>query len=140
MIIDDIKKAKVDAMKRRDEAAKGILSLLSDRYLNQSIEAKVQGKTLGDVEMIAILMKVGKELEDEKAVYASNGALDRVANIDAQLAVVQTFLPKLLSEEEVRAEISKLSDQSLPSIMKHFKANFSGKVDMGLVNKVAKSL
>ena len=140
MIIDDIKKAKVDAMKRRDEAAKGILSLLSDRYLNQSIEAKVQGKTLGDVEMIAILMKVGKELEDEKAVYASNGALDRVANIDAQLAVVHTFLPKLLSEEEVRAEISKLSDQSLPSIMKHFKANFSGKVDMGLVNKVAKSL
>ena len=140
MLIDEIKKAKVDAMKRRDEAAKGILSLLSDRFLNQSIEAKVQGKTLGDVEMVAILMKVGKELEDEKAVYASNGALDRVANIDAQLAVVQTFLPKLLSEEEVRAEIVKLSDQSLPSIMKHFKANFSGKVDMGLVNKVAKSL
>lgn len=140
MIIDDIKKAKVDAMKRRDEAAKGILSLLSDRFLNQSIEAKVQGKTLGDMEMVAILMKVGKELEDEKAVYASNGAFDRVANIDAQLAVVQTFLPKLLSEAEVRAEIAKLSDQSLPSIMKHFKANFSGKVDMGLVNKVAKSL
>ncbi len=140
MLIDEIKKAKVDAMKRRDEAAKGILSLLSDRFLNQSIEAKVQGKTLGDVEMVAILMKVGKELEDEKAVYASNGALDRVANIEAQLAVVQNFLPKLLSEEEVRAEISKLTDQSLPFIMKHFKANFSGKVDMGLVNKVAKSL
>ena len=140
MLIDEIKKAKVDAMKRRDEAAKGILSLLSDRFLNQSIEAKVQGKTLGDVEMVAILIKVGKELEDEKAVYASNGALDRVANIEAQLAVVQNFLPKLLSEEEVRAEISKLPDQSLPSIMKHFKANFSGKVDMGLVNKVAKSL
>ena len=140
MLIDEIKKAKVDAMKRRDEAAKGILSLLSDRFLNQSIEAKVQGKTLGDVEMVAILMKVGKELEDEKAVYASNGAFDRVANIDAQLAVVQTFLPKLLSEEEVRAEIANLADQSLPSIMKHFKANFSGKVDMGLVNKVAKSL
>ena len=140
MLIDEIKKAKVDAMKRRDEAAKGILSLLSDRFLNQSIEAKVQGKTLGDVEMVAILMKVGKELEDEKAVYASNGALDRVANIDAQLAVVQTFLPKLLSEEEIRAEIAKLPDQSLPAIMKHFKAIFSGKVDMGLVNKVAKSL
>lgn len=140
MLIDEIKKAKVDAMKRRDEAAKGILSLLSDRFLNQSIEAKVQGKTLGDVEMVAILMKVGKELEDEKAVYASNGALDRVANIDAQLAVVQTFLPKLLSEAEVRTEIASLADQSLPSIMKHFKANFSGKVDMGLVNKVAKSL
>jgi uncharacterized protein YqeY len=140
MLIETIKKAKVDAMKRRDEAAKGILSLLADRYLNQSIEAKVQGKQLGDVDMIAILMKVNKELEDEKAIYASNGAHDRVAGIDAQLAVVKSFLPTLLSETEIRTEIGTLADQSLPSIMKHFKTNFSGQVDMGLVNKVAKSL
>jgi uncharacterized protein YqeY len=140
MLIETIKKAKVDAMKRRDEAAKGILSLLADRYLNQSIEAKVQGKQLGDIEMIAILMKVSKELDDEKAIYASNGALDRVAGIDAQIAVVKSFLPTLLSETAIRQEISQLTDQSLPSIMKHFKMNFSGKVDMGLVNKVAKSL
>jgi uncharacterized protein len=140
MLIETIKKAKVDAMKRRDEAAKGILSLLADRYLNQSIEAKVQGKELGDVDMIAILMKVNKELEDEKAIYASNGALDRVAGIDAQLAVVKSFLPTLLSEAEIRSEINTLADRSLPSIMKHFKMKFSGKVDMGLVNQVAKSL
>ena len=140
MLIETIKKAKVDAMKRRDEAAKGILSLLADRYLNQSIEAKVQGKELGDVDMIAILMKVNKELEDEKAIYASNGALDRVAGIDAQLAVVKLFLPTLLSEAEIRSEIHTLADRSLPSIMKHFKMKFSGKVDMGLVNQVAKSL
>ncbi len=140
MLIETIKKAKVDAMKRRDEAAKGILSLLADRYLNQSIEAKVQGKELGDVDMIAILMKVNKELEDEKAIYASNGALDRVAGIDAQLAVVKSFLPTLLYEAEIRSEINTLADRSLPSIMKHFKMKFSGKVDMGLVNQVAKSL
>jgi uncharacterized protein len=140
MLIETIKKAKVDAMKRRDEAAKGILSLLADRYLNQSIEAKVHGKELGDVDMIAILMKVNKELEDEKAIYASNGALDRVAGIDAQLAVVKSFLPTLLSEAEIRSEINTLADRSLPSIMKHFKMKFSGKVDMGLVNQVAKSL
>lgn len=140
MLIETIKKAKVDAMKRRDEAAKGILSLLADRYLNQSIEAKVQGKELGDVDMIAILMKVNKELEDEKAIYASNCALDRVAGIDAQLAVVKSFLPTLLSEAEIRSEINTLADRSLPSIMKHFKMKFSGKVDMGLVNQVAKSL
>jgi uncharacterized protein YqeY len=54
--------------------------------------------------------------------------------------VVKTFLPAMLSEAEIRLEITKLADQSLPSIMKHFKANFVGKVDMGLVNKVAKSL
>lgn len=139
MIIDQIKAAKVDAMKQRNDAAKGILSLLADRYLLQAIEAKANGKEIGDVEMTAILMKVGKELDDERATYLNNGAHDRVQNIDLQIAVLKQFLPKLLSESDIRAEISKLADQSLPSIMKHFKTNFAGKVDMGLVNQIAKT-
>ena len=139
MIIDQIKVAKVEAMKQRNDAAKGILSLVADRFLLQSIEAKTTGKTLGDVEMIAILMKVGKELEDERNTYLQNGASDRVANIDQQIAVLKQFLPQLLSADDIRAEIAKLADQSLPSIMKHFKAHFAGKVDMGLVNQIAKT-
>ncbi|MEY3610130.1 MAG: hypothetical protein RLZZ264_651 [Bacillota bacterium] len=139
MIIDQIKTAKVEAMKQRNDPAKGILSLLADRYLLQAIEAKANGKEIGDVEMTAILMKVGKELDDERATYLNNGAKERVQNIDAQIAVLKQFLPKLLSENDIRSEISKLADQSLPSIMKHFKTNFAGKVDMGLVNQIAKT-
>jgi len=139
MIIDQIKTAKVEAMKQRNDAAKGILSLLADRYLLQAIEAKANGKEIGDVEMTAILMKVGKELDDERATYLNNGAKERVQNIDVQIAVLKQFLPKLLSENDIRTEISKLADQSLPSIMKHFKTNFAGKVDMGLVNQITKT-
>jgi len=46
----------------------------------------------------------------------------------------------MLSEDEIKAEINKLADKSIPSIMRHFKANFNGKVDMGLVNKVGRSV
>ena len=42
--------------------------------------------------------------------------------------------------DEIRREIAKLEDKSMPSIMKHFKANFAGKVDMSLVNSVLRSL
>jgi uncharacterized protein YqeY len=115
MIIDTIKLAKIEAMKARNDAAKGILSLLTDRYTLQAIEAKANNKVIGDLEMIAILMKVGKELDDERATYFNNGAKDRVGNIDLQIQVLKQFLPKLLSEKEIRAEISKLADQSLPS-------------------------
>jgi uncharacterized protein YqeY len=107
--------------------------------LLQAIEAKANGKEIGDLEMTAILMKVGKELEDERATYQTNGAIDRVQNVDAQIVVLKKFLPKLLSEADIRGEIKKLADQSLPSIMKHFKTNFAGKVDMGLVNQIAKT-
>jgi uncharacterized protein YqeY len=140
MIIDRIKAAKIEAMKAKNEASKGILSLLADRYLLQAIEAKAQSKEIGDVEMISILMKVGKELEDEKATYLNNGASERAKPIELQIAVVKSFLPTMMNEAEVRQEISTLADQSLPSIMKHFKANFVGKVDMSLVNTIAKSL
>lgn len=140
MIIDQIKVAKIEAMKAKNEATKGILSLLADRFLLQAIEAKAQSKAIGDVEMISILMKVGKELEDEKATYLNNGAPERAKPIDLQIAVVKSFLPSMMTEAEVRKEISNLADKSLPSIMKHFKANFVGKVDMSLVNTIAKSL
>lgn len=46
----------------------------------------------------------------------------------------------MLSEDEIRQEILKLEDKSIPSVMKHFKTNFVGKVDMGLVSKVARSI
>ena len=140
MIIDAIKTAKIEALKNRQEAAKGILSLIADRYLLLSIEAKAQQKQIGDVEMVTIMMKVMKELEDEKALYVSQGATDRARNIDQQLAAVRVFLPAMMAEQDIRQEIAKLTDKSLPSIMKHFKANFAGKVDMGLVSQIAKSL
>ena len=44
----------------------------------------------------------------------------------------------MMSEDEIREEIAKLEDKKIPTIMKHFKANFNGKCDMGLVNKIAK--
>ncbi len=103
MIIDAIKLAKVEAMKQRNDAAKGILSLISDRYLLQAIEAKAANKAIGDLEMIAILMKVGKELDDERATYLNNGAPERVGNIDLQIQVLKQFLPKLLTEKDIRA-------------------------------------
>ena len=43
-----------------------------------------------------------------------------------------------MSEKEVRDEIEKLPIKNIPSIMKHFKENFEGKVDMALVNAIAK--
>ena len=42
----------------------------------------------------------------------------------------------MLSVDEIKEVINSLEDKSVPSVMKHFKSEFAGKVDMGLVNKV----
>ncbi len=140
MLIDELKKANIEAMKARDADARAALSVVLTRYKLQEVEARSQGKEIGDSECLSIIQKVIKELNDEKEGYLKVNNTDRVASIIKQEDTLKSYLPKQLSEEEIRNEIAKLDDKSMPSIMKHFKANFAGKVDMSLVSSIARNL
>ena len=138
MLIDDIKKASVEAMKARDSIAKGIYSIIVNKYMLLNIEKKEKGEQATDNDMISIISKTLKELADEKESYLKVNNQEKVNAIAHQEELISKYLPKMLSEDEIRKEIDSLEDKSIPSIMKHFKANFQGKVDMSLVNKIAK--
>lgn len=140
MLIDEIKKANVEAMKARDSVAKGIYSIIMNKYMLLNVEKRSKGDQATDNDLISIIQKTLKELTDEKDNYAKVGNDSKVNDIARQAEIISSYLPKMLSEEEIKVEISRLEDKSIPSIMKHFKANFNGKVDMGLVNKIARSL
>ncbi len=140
MLIDDIKKAKIEAMKAKNDDAKNISNVIISKYMLLSIEKKEKGLEMFDVDVISIITKTLKELEEEKQGYAQVNNLARVTSIENQISFISKYLPKMLSEDEIKEEIAKLEDKSITSVMKHFKANFAGKVDMGLVNKVLKSL
>lgn len=139
MLIDEIKKANVEAMKARDNTAKGIYSIIMNKYMLLSIEKKQKGEEATDVDLITIISKTLKELTEEKESYLKVNNIEKVNAIAHQEELISKYLPKMLTEEEIRKEISTLDDKSLPNVMKHFKTNFQGKVDMGLVSKIAKS-
>lgn len=140
MIIDELKKANIEALKAHDASSRAVLSVVISRYKSLEIEAKASGKEVGDNDVIKLITKVLKELDEEKEGYERVHNEEEVNSIKNQIAVISKYLPKMLSEDEIRAEIAKLDDKSIPSIMKHFKANFEGKADMGLVNRIARSL
>ncbi len=140
MLIDEIKKANCEAMKARDSVTKGIYSIIMNKYMLLTVEKREKGEQASDNDLIAIIQKTIKELQDEKENYAKVNNLSKVADIEKQESAIKAYLPKMLSEEEIRLEISKLDDKTIPTIMKHFKTNFAGKVDMGLVNKIARTL
>ena len=48
--------------------------------------------------------------------------------------------PVIGRDEEIRKIINSLEDKSVPNVMKHFKTNYAGQVDMSLVNSVLRSL
>lgn len=140
MLIEQINKDNVQAMKDKNALARAILGVVKNKIMLAGIEAKKDGKEISDVEVVQILQKTIKELTEERENYIKAGNMVEAENILKQKEMLNKYLPKMLSEDEIRLEINKLSDKSIPSIMKHFKANFAGKVDMGLVNRVARSV
>ena len=140
MLIDEIKKAKMVAMREKDADARAVYDIVINKYLLQTIALRESGKEISDVDMIQIVMKTLKELADEKDNFLKAGRLETAEGIAHQEEVLKKYLPQMMSEEEIREEILKLEDKSIPSIMKHFKANFQGKVEMSTVSRIAKSL
>ena len=140
MIIDDIKKAKIEAMKNKDANKKNAYDFVINKYMLQNIEFKAQGKEFKDADMVSILQKSVKELAEEKENYVKAGNNDMANEIDEQLKAVEVFLPKMMSKEEIKAIILSLPDHSIPTVMKHFKAEYAGKVDMRDVQEVVRSL
>jgi uncharacterized protein YqeY len=140
MLINEIKKANLLALKNKEKDARSVISVTLSRYQLLEVEAKAKGNELGDNDLITIIQKVLKELEDERSGYLKVNNLERANSIQNQIDIISKYLPKQLSEEEIREIISKLEDKSIPGIMKHFKANFAGKVNMSLVNSIARAL
>ena len=138
MIIDEIKKDNVQAMKDKNTLARAIYGVVMNKVLLASIEAKKDGKELNDTDVVQILQKTIKELTEEKENYIKAGNMVEAENIETQKTIISKYLPQMLSEEEIRNIIAGMEDKSIPSVMKHFKANYAGKVDMGMVNKIAR--
>ena len=138
MLIDEIKKASLQAMKDHDAESRAAYSMVISRY--QTLLTSGKGGEITDKDVIAILIKFAKELDEEKQGYVTAGRQESAQALAKQCAAIERFLPKLLSEEEIKSIILGLEDKSIPSVMKHFKAHYDGQVDMGVVSRVARAL
>jgi uncharacterized protein YqeY len=127
-------------MKDRDPITRGILSVVLTKAKLIEVELRSKGQMLEEKDVFDVIQKTIKELHDEKEGFIKVNNLERVAAIDKQEAVLNSYLPKQLTKEEVLAIIATLEDKSLPSIMRLFKTQYAGKVNMSLVSEIARSL
>ena len=140
MLYEDIKKANIQAMKDKDAVARSFYSVLLNKIMLENIKKREKGGEVDDSDIANILQKTIKELDEEKDNYAKVGNSEEVASIARQIEIAKGYLPKQLTAEEIKEVILSLEDRSVPSVMKHFKANYNGKCDMKLVQEVLKSL
>lgn len=140
MIIDEIKKANLQAMRDKNANLRAIYGVVINKHLQATINARTSGKEVDDAEMTRILQKTIKELGEEAENYAKVGNTAHVDEINQQKAVLERFLPKMMSEEEIKEVILSLEDRSVPFVMRYFKQNYDGKCDMRTVQGVLRSL
>lgn len=140
MLVEEIKKANIQAMKDKDSVARSIYSVIMNKIMLENIKKREKGEEINDADVSNILQKTIKELTEEGENYAKVGNVEEEEKIKRQIEIASAYLPKMLSNEEIKEIILSLDDKSIPSVMKHFKSNYNGKCDMRAVQEVLKGL
>lgn len=140
MLLDTLKQANITALKSHDATARSVLSLLLTKVKSTEIDLRTSGRELVEADIVSIVIKTHKELVEERDAFANAGRTEQVEVLDVQIALVASYIPAMMTVEEILSEIAKLEDKSMPAVMKHFKANFAGKCNMGDVQKAIRSL
>ena len=136
MIYEDVQKQNIETLKSRDKVAHEIMNFLYGKLKKSSIDGGFQGKELPDDLAVNIIRKTLKDLEEERKSIVE--AKRDTKDIDFQMDLISKYLPNMLSKDEIKDIISKLDDKTVPSVMKHFKANYNGRVDMKEVSQILK--
>ncbi len=120
----DIKSAMLAKDKVRLEALRGI-----KKEFLEAKTAKGSDGTLSDDNAVKILMKMVKQRRESAAIYKEQNRPDLAQGELAEVAVIETYLPKQMSEEELAAELKKIIDEVGATSLKEM-----GKV-MGVASK-----
>ena len=138
MLLQEIKKANMEALKTKDSNARAIYSVLINKCMLLEINKREKGEELEDADVVSLIQKTLKELEDEISNFEKVNNAAKVESLKGQMEYIKKFLPAMLKDDEIKSIIEGLADKSIPSIMRHFKTNYAGKCDMSAVSKLAK--
>ncbi len=147
MIRDDIKTALVSAMKARDSATTGALRLIAAAIKNRDIEART-GKSPDDDDtlVVEVLNKMAKQRRESIDMYEQGNRPELAAAEAAELAVIEGFLPRRMSEAEtvaaidaIRAELGATGLKDMGRVMAELKARHATSLDMGRASALVKA-
>ncbi len=135
-----------DAMRANDQTRK-----LAIRAVKTAVtEAKVSGteaRTLSDADVLAIIGKQVKQRRDSIIEFAKGGRQDLIAQEEAEIAVLEVYLPKQLTEAEIRAraqaviaELGVSDMKGFGPVMKRLTSELRGIADGQVVNRVVREL
>ena len=106
MIIEEIKKQNMLALKNKDMVARAVYSVLINKYMLAEIEKRTLNEKMEDADTVKIIQKLIKELTEEAENYKKVNNTLEYEKILTQKALLEAYLPKMLTEEEIKNIIS----------------------------------
>ena len=147
MLRDDINNAVKEAMKAKDERKLGTLRMVNSTIKNADIEARGQGKPpLADAELLSVLQKMIKQRQEAVELYDKGGRAELAAQEREEIAIISAYLPKQMSEDEVKAAISSaIADtnatgiKDMGKVIGVLKAKYAGQMDFAKASGLVKA-
>jgi uncharacterized protein YqeY len=147
MIRDDIKQAQIAAMKAGDKETRAAISLIQAAIKNRDIEARTQTNAPEDDALVVeVLQKMKKQRIESIDMYRKGGREELAAAEEAEVAVIDRFLPRALSEEEttaaieaIKAEIGASGMKDMGRVMAELKARHGTVLDMSKASGLVKA-
>jgi uncharacterized protein YqeY len=147
MIRDDLKAALVSAMKGGDKARTAAIRLIQSAVKNRDIELRTAGAPADDDAMVVeVLQKMIKQRRESIAMYETGGRQELADQEKAEVAVIEGFLPRQMSEEETNAaidaivaEVGASSVKDMGRVMAVLKERHAGTLNMSKASGLVKA-
>lgn len=141
-ILNDLK----EAMKARQADRLRVLRSLKSKILEKEISERTGGEgTITDEQTVEVLMKAAKQRKESIEQFEQGGRQDLADKEKEELEVIITYLPKMMSEEEVRSAVKKEIENSgasgmadMGKVMGIMMGRMKGKADGSVVSRVVK--
>jgi uncharacterized protein YqeY len=135
-----------NSIKEKDTNSINTLRLIKSAIKDKEISLRVKQEALTDSDILGLLQSLVKQRKDSIEAFEKANRNDLIENELNEIKVIEAFLPKQLNEDETTLIIKDIIQENnftslkdMGALMKIVKEKYTGKIDMGLVGKIAKS-
>ena len=144
---DDINNTLKEAMKAKNERSVSTLRMVNAAIKNADIEARGAGKgPLSDGDLAGLMQKMIKQRQESVELYDKGGRAELAAAEREEIVIIQGFLPKQMSDDEVKAAITAAIAETGAAGMKDMgkvigvlKGKFGGQMDFAKASGLVKA-
>ena len=135
------------AMKGGEKRRVGTIRMIMAALKDKDIEARGQGKTVSDEDILALLQKMTKSRKESQEIYEKARRVDLATQESEEIAIIQGFLPQQLSEAEVAqaiaaaiAETKASSIKEMGKVVGALKGKYAGRMDFAKASALVKRM